>query len=220
LSAPSPEVNFRKSDVVPFKLAGVVTLAVLVVWLFAFQAAPWRRPSLVPPPEDRPEQLSPRDRWLIERECERLVADYARFLDLGQAERVAELFAEDGLWEAGATRLEGRETIRTAFARRQETSSTISRHVCTNFALDLLDPRHAEGTVYLTLYEYEGDQATRPASTDGQPTAVGHYEDAFVKTDAGWRFSRRRLLIAFADSSGEPSPGETSAQPPGNAQAD
>ena len=37
------------------------------------------------------------DRFLIERECERLVAQFCHYVDHGQAQRIADLFSEDGV---------------------------------------------------------------------------------------------------------------------------
>src|SRR5215211_758680 len=59
------------------------------------------------------------ERLVAERDCERLMVDYARRLDLGEPERVAELFTDDGVWEmTGRLRFEGKDQLRAAFATR------------------------------------------------------------------------------------------------------
>ena len=60
------------------------------------------------------------EQLLIERECERLSVLYTHFVDFGNAERIAELFVEDGVWDGGQERFEGRTAIREFFRRRQE----------------------------------------------------------------------------------------------------
>ncbi len=45
------------------------------------------------------ETLSPMDRLLAERACERLVVELVRWLDLGEPGSVAELFTPDGVWQ-------------------------------------------------------------------------------------------------------------------------
>ena len=37
-------------------------------------------------------------RLQIERECQRLVTAYCHYVDHGEAERIADLFREDGVW--------------------------------------------------------------------------------------------------------------------------
>ncbi len=42
------------------------------------------------------------------------------------------------------------EQVRKGFARRQANVARMSRHVCNNLLLEVIDEDHAEGTVYLT----------------------------------------------------------------------
>jgi SnoaL-like domain len=58
--------------------------------------------------------LDPLYRLIAERECERLIIDFVRRLDLGEPGSVAELFTPDGIWEwpDGDRRVEGRDALR------------------------------------------------------------------------------------------------------------
>jgi hypothetical protein len=136
---------------------------------------------------------------LIENACAKLVAHYTHRVDFGEAERVAELFAEDGVWEVGDARFEGRDALRAMFRARQDMAGRRSRHVCTNLAIDVVGPDEAAGLVYLSLYRH--DFATSaPNDTPapgGPPVAVGQYRDRFVRTEDGWRFAFRRAELAF-----------------------
>lgn len=137
------------------------------------------------------------ERMAIERECERLIVAYTHYVDFGQAARVAELFTADGVWESPETTLAGQTAIREGFAARQRDEQRVSRHVCTNFALEVTDEDTAEGVVYLTLYRHDGDAAPMPRPLEG-PYLVGHYRDRFVRVQAGgWRFAHRREEVAF-----------------------
>jgi hypothetical protein len=61
-------------------------------------------------------------RLLIERECARLVVAYTHFIDLGEAERVAELFTKGGVFEEiTETALRGQDQIRAFFRARRRT---------------------------------------------------------------------------------------------------
>jgi len=140
------------------------------------------------------------DQLVIQRSCERLVTLYTHYADFGSAERIAELFAEDGVWEAGAEiRFEGQSAIAQMMQGRRDMVGRRSRHVCTNLHVEVLDEDHARGLVYLSLYrhDFETDETTNGPALETAPTAVGQYHDEFIRTEAGWRFQMRRAEIAF-----------------------
>lgn len=136
-------------------------------------------------------------RLLIESECERLVTAYCHYVDHGEAQRIAELFTEDGVWKSPEITMEGREQLQKGFGRRQAQRGRMSRHVCNNFRLDVIDVDRAEGVVYLTLYRHDGEAGRRLAPLE-QPEMVGEYRDRFVRTADGWRFERREIEISFS----------------------
>ena len=136
------------------------------------------------------------ERLLIERECERLVTAYCHYVDHDQAERIAELFCDDGVWKSVEVTLDGREQIRKAMAERQANVGRMSRHVCNNFLIDVIDEEHAEGTVYLTLYRHDGKEGRR-LSPLGVPAMVGEYKDRFLRTPQGWRIAHREVAVNF-----------------------
>ena len=135
------------------------------------------------------------ERIEIERACEQLSIAYARHVDFKEYDRFAELFTEDGHLTAGSA-LDGREAIRQSMKQRSDRLR--SRHVLTNIHVEVIDADHARGITYLSLYRHIGDEslADGPIHLAG-PAAVGHYEDEFVRTAAGWRIARRVLRFAF-----------------------
>jgi hypothetical protein len=131
----------------------------------------------------------------IRDECEALSIAYARAVDFRDYDSFVELFAEDGELDTGAP-LIGRERIRKAIARRPDELK--SRHVLTNIFIDVQDADNARGISYLTLYRHIGPESLSGEPIEFQgPAAVGHYEDQFVRTPAGFRFKRRRLQLSF-----------------------
>jgi hypothetical protein len=136
---------------------------------------------------------------VIENACAKLVVHYTHWVDFGEAERVAELFAPDGVWAVGDTRFEGREAVRAMLRARQEMSQRRSRHVCTNLAIDVEDADHATGLVYLSLSRHDFAAGATPdgLAPGGPPVAVGQYYDRFIRTEEGWRFAFRRAELAF-----------------------
>lgn len=140
-------------------------------------------------------ELAPLKRLIVERACEQLSIEYARAVDFRDYARFVELFADDALLDLGM-RLEGKDAIRASMLMRSDEIRT--RHVLTNIHIEVHDSQHASGMSYLTLYRHVGIQSTKPGPVPCiLPTAVGHYEDSFIRTDAGWLFQSRTLHVAF-----------------------
>ena len=134
------------------------------------------------------------ERLLIERACERLCLEYARLIDLGRAAEAIDLFADDAELELTAGPMRGRNEIATFFTKRQA-AAVVSRHVITNVTIDVHSTTEASGVAYLTLYRREhSGEAPVPL---GSPNFVGHYDDEYVLTQAGWRFRRRTSNVVF-----------------------
>lgn len=139
------------------------------------------------------------ERIEIERECERLVTAYCHHVDHGEAARIADLFIDDGVWRSGKVVMEGMDQLREGFALRQANTRRMSRHVCNNLLVDVLDADHATGVVYLTLYRNDGEEGREISPLDG-PALVGEYRDRFVRGPQGWRFAHRELVMSFVAS--------------------
>ena len=140
---------------------------------------------------------------LDERACERLVIDYTHFVDFGEAARIADLFTDDGVWEADGVRMDGRDAIRAGFGARQRVTRRPSRDVCTNLAVTLTGPDEATGLSYLVNYRHDSKTGTAelPAPV-GHPKFVGEYHDRFVRTADGWRIAHRRCTLSFVRARG------------------
>jgi hypothetical protein len=143
------------------------------------------------------------ERIAIERECQRLVTAYCHYVDHGEAAKIAEQFTDDGQWLSPEIKMIGKEKLRKGFAGRQANTARMSRHVCNNLLIDVIDEDNAEGVVYLTLYRFDGEAGRKFSPIDEQPTMVGEYRDKFVRTDEGWRFSERVIDISFIGSKPE-----------------
>lgn len=147
-------------------------------------------------PSQRPLPATPAKQALIERACERLMIEYCHLVDHGEAARAANLFTEDGVWTTSGSSSSGRDEIRKGFQARQDMVGRMSRHVCTNALIDVLDRNSAKGVVYLTLYRHDGvpDRATSPTQP---PVMIGEYRDEFKRTAEGWKFHRREFVVSF-----------------------
>jgi len=136
------------------------------------------------------------ERLLIERACARLVTEYCHFVDHGEAAKIADQFTEDGVWTSPENTMSGRDAIRRGSQIRQDNVERMSRHVCNNILIDVIDDNNARGVVYLTLYRHDG-KPERSVSPSDVPAIVGEYRDTFVRTPAGWRFKRREVVVSF-----------------------
>lgn len=153
------------------------------------------------PTPGAPRSIAPMDdleRLLAERACERLIVEYCRLVDFGNAAKIADLFTEDGRWEGTDLVLDGREQIRDWFTQRQGVTRRVSRHVCTNVGVDLLSDSEAESMCYMINYRHdrpEGDTSL-PVPAE-HPKYVGELHDRFRRTPHGWRFASRRVEVSF-----------------------
>jgi len=141
------------------------------------------------------------ERMAVERECERLTYRYCEAVDLGHASRLADVFAEDGVFAAGGLHLVGRAEIRRVFTEREQVRELRTRHVCTNVRVDVLDELTATGVVYLTLFRRRGSADWSVPVPTTAPALVGSYHDRYVRTGDGWRIAERRQQVVFVDPS-------------------
>jgi uncharacterized protein (TIGR02246 family) len=138
-------------------------------------------------------------RLIDERACERLMYQYARFVDSGHASGIADLFTEDGTWTgANGHGMNGQAEIRAAFAGREALSRRQSRHVITNVLIDVQSPDEATGIAYLINYRHDspGSQLERPAPAR-HPKFVGDYHLRFRREDGLWRIAALSFDLLF-----------------------
>ena len=128
------------------------------------------------------------DKLAIEHECARLVTSYCHYIDHGSAERVAELFSEDAVWSSAEATFNGRDEIRRAMAEREANQARMSRHVCNNLLIDVIDENTASGVVYLTLYRHDGKEGRRLSPLEG-PLMVGEDQDQVRRDPECWRIT-------------------------------
>ncbi|HEY5568582.1 MAG TPA: nuclear transport factor 2 family protein [Gammaproteobacteria bacterium] len=134
------------------------------------------------------------DRAMIED----LQARYLFALDFRDADAYAATFAEDGVLDYGAGKIQGRQAIRdmvaglSANAERQRAADTsglrpaAGRHNISNIVVTI-DGDRATGTAY--WFHMGNNNPERSAEI----TSFGHYEDELVKVDGEWLFSLRKI---------------------------
>ena len=141
--------------------------------------------------------MTPIERMLAERECERLQVTYTLTADRGDADGFTALFTEDAAIHIPEyPPFAGRVAIHDSLLGLAGTGVTM-RHVITNQQVVVTGPDSATGICYLIVYnnpdppDENGIHEVRPPST------IGEYRDQVVRTAEGWRFGERRLTRVF-----------------------
>jgi hypothetical protein len=136
------------------------------------------------------------DDLLIVAECTRLMNEYGHRLDTGRGASVSELFTEDGVYVTPAAECRGRGDLREFFAKRDNLRDRVTHHVMTNATIEVDSADRATGRA--VAIEFRSDDGSAGAiRTDTRPAIVGNYEDVFVRTDEGWKFAERRVIVDF-----------------------
>lgn len=139
------------------------------------------------------------DAMLIEHECEQVLLRSIRTFDERDWQGFADTFAPDGVFfraNQPTQPLTGREAILAALKARP--ADRLTRHLCTNVQIEVIDQDHAKGQCYLYLFSAT---ATPPEKAMGGPAdpvqRIGEYSDEYVRTDQGWRIARRVGVIVM-----------------------
>jgi hypothetical protein len=134
----------------------------------------------------------------IERACERLVLDFVDRSDRRDHEGLAALFTPDAcLVRPNGESLTGRAAIFESYKSRP--AGRITRHICTNIRITVLSAERARGMSYAVVYS--ANESEPPIGHFGLKAdarqLVGEFEDEFVRTPDGWRFSNRRCRFTM-----------------------
>ena len=131
--------------------------------------------------------MSPIEALLVREACQRLCLDFAAHADAGDADALAALFVEDGVFDRLGQVSKGREAIRAVIAARP--ADVWTRHYCSNIRIDLAsDGQSASGQGYFLLFR--GPKG----STDHQ-IVHAEFRDTFAPTTAGWRIASRNVVV-------------------------
>jgi hypothetical protein len=130
----------------------------------------------------------------IELECARLLLRSIRLFDRKEWRGYAELFAPDGVFVRAnqpQEPLQGRSAIQAALESRP--TDRLTRHLCTNVEIEVVDSTRAKGSCYLVLFSATETSTEKPLiglpADTGQK--IGEYADDYVRIEEGWRIARR-----------------------------
>ncbi len=130
---------------------------------------------------------------LAERACARLQTQYCIHADACDVEAFTALFSEDASIKVPEyPAFVGQSAIRASMQALAATGITM-RHIVTNSLIDVRSPNQASGICYLIAYGSKAAPDAHGWRPMEQPGTIGHYEDVFRRTAAGWRFTSRVL---------------------------
>ncbi len=116
-----------------------------------------------------------------------LLHRYCFCMDEGRFPELASLFAENGEWIAPYRQTRGQAEL-AAWLQQSVPPQPRRVHYVMNSLIDCDGARATARSNYLVMVEGPNGPV---------PSVCGIYDDELVKTAAGWRFQRRRLLHAF-----------------------
>ena len=117
-----------------------------------------------------------------------LFIDYGRFLDGGDFESYALLFAEDGEVLLGPMgRATGPQAIKELMVAQLSASVGETYHLISSPMISLNGDQATSSTMWTVMHRSES----------GAPrvTMVGRHEDILVRSNEGWRFKQRRGFV-------------------------
>lgn len=122
-----------------------------------------------------------------------LLSEFSWRVDHGEADRVVELFVEDGTITTPMFTLTGRDEIARQFGERAKDKDRLSRHFWSNLRLQPLADGRVQAQTAVQTYI-----GTGPAPTAPENLVVGDSIDIVEKDEGGvWHFAERRLVVAF-----------------------
>jgi len=130
----------------------------------------------------------------IERACQRLVLDFAKFNDDLDHQSLADLFVDDCEFARPLDPTRpyfGKDKVHAIFRDRKP---RLTRHVMTNILITVVSETEARGNSYVTMLSSPN---TENWPQPGEGIFVGAFDDVFVKTDAGWKFKSRYGNVAL-----------------------
>jgi hypothetical protein len=135
--------------------------------------------------------MTPDNRRAIEHDVEKIVLRFFHYLDGGDYDKLAGLFAADGVWHRQGKALREPEAVLEAMHARP--AGMVTQHVASNVVVDATDADHADATLYLTVFAHAG---AVPAPIE-PPAQVGIYRERLVRTADGWRIGEITSLPKF-----------------------
>lgn len=135
-----------------------------------------------------------------QRKLETLMTEFGYLVDNGMADRVHELFTDDGSINGPGLSMQSKAEIADKFAERAKDKARVSRHIWTNPRFERLDESTVRVTTVVQTYVHTL-VAEQQLPAPGQSFIVGDSIDVMrLGSDERWRFLSRELVVIFRSS--------------------
>ncbi len=140
---------------------------------------------------DRDEEIA------IEWDCQKVQRQYYHLVDQKRYEEAVQIFTPDIEWWSMGVALKGRDDILKGL--HGALGDGTIRHIFTNTVIEVIDENHAVSRSYNTNYYTKGvklEERDAPLPFEG-PHRLGENYAELVRTEEGWKISRRRVSHVF-----------------------
>jgi ketosteroid isomerase-like protein len=127
----------------------------------------------------------------IEWDCFHTQNRYYVLVDAGDYEGGANLFTEDAVWTLWGQELHGRAEILKGL--EDGLGPVFIRHYVSNITVNVIDENNAEVISYVHIYRHEWDEIKDGTIPTIGAWVLGRHDNKMVRTDEGWRISRRDI---------------------------
>ncbi len=131
----------------------------------------------------------------IEEQCERVMQDYAWYIDHPNPEGFANLFTKDATLVLNSRTMNGHEELKAFINSGSENRTAV--HLMSNLRVTPTSDTTATGTSYLTVFIMPGGEGIK--RVDGF-SAIAEYHDEFVIDDEGCKIAKRKLIPRVIDN--------------------
>ena len=130
----------------------------------------------------------------IEWDCHKVLREWYFCVDFREFEKGVQLYTEDADWDAHGLTLKGRDQILEAVSGALRTGT--ARHIMGNTVVNVIDENHATSRSYRTCY-YDPDEGVDGVAELEGPHRLEDDVADLVRTDDGWKISRRVATVSF-----------------------
>jgi len=130
-----------------------------------------------------------------ENACKKSGINYARLADQNNIDELALLFTEDAEFVLAGRSFKGRKAIKSLFLMLQKRKDHISRHLVSNYLVEVGENGSIKGSSYITLFRLpkKGEKAAAPVL----PDAFAEYDDDYQMSAGRCLIKRREINLVY-----------------------
>lgn len=130
-----------------------------------------------------------------ENACKKTGINYARHADQNNIDELALLFSEDAEFVLAGRSFKGRKAIKSLFLMLQKRKDHISRHLVSNYLVQVDESGNISGSSYITLYRLP--KKGRDAAAPVLPDVFAEYDDDYQMSADRCLIKRREINLVY-----------------------